>query len=348
MEQIRTALIGYGSGGSVYNAPIIRSLPQYDVTHILTSSPGNVQAARRDFPEVVITEDLNSLLLAQDIDLFVILLPNHLHFPTAKKALEAGKNVLVEKPFTVTSEQADQLINLASQKQVVLSVNHNRRWDSDFRTVKSILSEGHLGRLVDYESRFDRFRSSVKEGWKEQTQIPGSGILYDLGSHLIDQALHLFGPPQEIFADIRTQRDSAEVPDNFELLLLYPDLRVRLCSGMLVKEKGYTYSLHGTKGSFVKKGVDVQEEALKAGLSPTDRPDWGKEPKGIWGKLNTTEEEMFFRSRRGDYRQVYIGLHQAITEGTPPAVTAEEARDVIKVVELAYLSHQERRALPFQ
>ncbi|WP_029038810.1 Gfo/Idh/MocA family oxidoreductase [Salinimicrobium xinjiangense] len=348
MKQLHTAFVGYGPGGRIYNAPILSSVPGFRIDMILTSSSKNVKAARNDFPKAEIVGDYNKILNNKDIDLVVLVLPNHLHYEYAKQALEAGKHVLVEKPFTTHVWEANELIKLAYDNNLVLSVNHNRRWDSDFLTVKKVLENGLLGKVVEYEAHFDRFRNEVKSGWKENKDLPGGGILYDLGSHLIDQAVTLFGLPREIFADIRIQREGAEVPDNFELLLFYPGLKVTLKAGMLVKEKGSTYSVFGTKGSFIKYGADVQEEDLKQGKKPEDESEWGKEPQEIWGKLNTVEEEKKVESEHGNYRRVYEGLYEAISLGNDPAVTAEQARDVIRIIEAAQRSMDERRVITFR
>lgn len=255
--------------------------------------------------------------------------------------------MLVEKPFTPHVRDANDLIKLAHQNKLLLTVHHNRRWDSDFQTIKKVVENGLIGKVVEYEAHFDRFRNEVKPGWKEDKQNPGSGILYDLGSHLIDQALTLFGLPQEVFADIRTQREGATVPDAFELLLFYPNLKVTLKAGMLVKEKGPTYQVFGRKGSFIKYGVDPQEEYLKNGSNPANTSEWGVEPKEIWGKLNTVEEERLVASERGNYPFLYQNLFNAITEGEALAVTPQQARDVIRIIEAAQQSHDERRVITF-
>lgn len=348
MKTLRTALAGFGSGGRVYNAPVISSIPGYSIEKILTSSKKNIQAAQHDFPEAEVVQDYNEILQDRSIDLVIILLPNHLHYTYAKEALLQGKHVIVEKPFTTTVKEAEELIQLARQKDLVLSVNHNRRWDSDIRTIKELLEQEQLGRVVGFEARFDRFRNKVKDSWKENPELKGSGILFDLGSHLIDQALMLFGTPTEVFADIRTQRKEAKVPDNFELLLFYPDLRISLKAGTLVKEKGPAFSVFGTRGTYLKYGTDVQEEALKQGIRPADDPDWGKEPEAIWGTLDTLEQKKKLESLPGDYRKLYENVYQSITEKEPLVVTSEQARDVIKVIELAYQSHSARRAIAFR
>ncbi|WP_324721787.1 Gfo/Idh/MocA family oxidoreductase [Salinimicrobium sp. HB62] len=347
MKQVKTAFAGYGPGGSIYNSPILSSVPGFVVTKILTSSTSNIALARRDHPRAEIVDNFSEILKDPEINLVILVLPNHLHYSFAKQALEAGKHVLVEKPFTSNVKEANELINLAHQKKLILSVHHNRRWDSDFQTVKKVVETGLLGKVVEYEAHFDRFRNEVKPGWKEKKENPGSGILYDLGSHLIDQALTLFGLPKEVFADIRMQRDGAMVPDAFELLLFYPNLKVTLKAGQLIKEKGPTFQVFGTRGSFVKYGADVQEEALKAGKKPSDTVAWGTEPKEIWGKLNTLEEERLVDSEPGNYPFIFQNLLKAITEGAALAVTPQQARDVIRIIEAAHKSQDERCVVTF-
>ena len=343
MKKVNVAIAGFGKGGSVYNAPIISSVEGLEITIILTSSPGNIKTANEDFPDATVVQDYEQIIKEPDIDLVVITTPNHLHKKFVEKALQAGKHVIVEKPFTPTCSEADKLIQLAQERNLILSVHHNRRWDSDFLTVKKLLEEKRLGRVVEYEAHFDRFRPEVKSGWKEERANPGSGILYDLGSHLIDQALVLFGLPKAVFADIRIQRDNARVPDNFELLLFYSGLKVTLKAGMLVKEKGPTFSIHGTKGSFIKYGADPQEEKMKEGLKPKNVQDWGKEPEEIYGKLSTIDEETKLKSEEGAYIKFYENIYRAITQKEELKVKPEEARNVIKVIEAAHRSQAERR-----
>lgn len=346
MKDIRTALAGYGSGGQIYNAPVIDSVKGFVIHSIMTSSPENKAAATKDFPKAKLVEDFKNILKDPFVDLVVITLPNHLHFEYAKKALEAGKNVIVEKPFTVNYKEALELINLAEKKNLLLSVHHNRRWDSDILTIQKILTEGKLGKIMEFEAHFDRFRNYVKDNWKEK-QIPGAGILYDLGSHLIDQALMLFGEPREIFANLQIQREHSDVTDNFELLLLYPDLKVTLKAGMLVKEPGPRYKIFGRKGNYTKFGMDVQEEALKNGKKPKDHPDWGKEPEEIWGILNTEDEHTKVESLPGDYREFYRNIKKSLSGEESPEVKPQQAAYVIKIIELAYKSHKEKRVVSY-
>lgn len=348
MKKIKVALAGFGKGGRIYNAPVISSVEGFEIHKIMTSSQENIEAAKQDYPGAVVVQNFSEITNDPEVDLVVILTPNHLHKDFAIKALQAEKHVVAEKPFTPTTEDADELIALAQKKNKILSVNHNRRWDSDFLTIEKLVRENRLGKVVEFESHFDRFRAEVKDSWKEQKEIPGSGILYDLGSHLIHQALVLFGNPTELFADLRIQRENSEVTDNFELLLFYPELKITLKAGMLVKEKGPTYSVFGRKGTFLKYGVDVQEEALKNGQKPEDLPNWGKEPEKIWGKLNTIDREYKIESEQGDYRKLYQNVYAAITGQDDLIITPEEARDVIKIIELAEQSSIEKRVLPFE
>ncbi|MFN4764626.1 oxidoreductase [Gillisia sp. Q332] len=347
MKKIKVAMAGFGKGGSIYNAPIISSIEGLEITKILTTSAENIKTAKQDFPEAEVISEYDKILNDHEIDLVIITTPNHLHKEFAEKALKAGKNVVVEKPFTPSVREANELTALASSQNKILSVHHNRRFDSDFLSIQKLLKQKKLGEIVSYTSHFDRFRTEVKDSWKEEKENPGSGILYDLGSHLIDQALVLFGLPEEVFADIRIQRKNAKVPDYFELLLFYPNLKVSLNAGMLVKEKGPTFSIHGSKGSFIKYGADPQEEQLKNGLKPNDSSDWGLESEKIWGTLNTIEETSTLKSERGDYRIFYQNIYNAITGNEELLVKPEQARDVIKVIELAIQSNAEKRRVEF-
>ncbi len=347
MKNIKIGLAGYGKGGRIYNAPIISSVPGLKIKKIMTSSEDNISAAKKNFPKAEIISKFTEITKDPNIDLVVITTPNHLHKDLATKALKAGKHVVVEKPFTPTAAEADELIELARKKNLIITVNHNRRWDSDFQTIKKLLTEKKLGEIVEYEAHFDRFRDMVDETWKEDKSNAGNGILYDLGSHLIDQALVLFGPPKEIFADISTKRKKAEVPDSFELLLFYPNLKVSLNAGMLVNLKGPAYTIHGRKGSFIKYGADTQEEMLKNGLKPEDNWGWGLEPQEMWGKFDIVEEKGTIESERGDYRNFYKNVYQAIRGKEDLEVKPEQARDVIKVIELAIQSNNEKRRVEF-
>lgn len=344
MKKLKVGLIGYGSGGRIFHEPLINSVEGFELQRIFNRSGKDNDQLIEKYGRHIIADKADDILSDPEIDLAVIALPNFMHFEIAKKALKKGKHVLVEKPFTVTSYEADQLIALSKKAGKIITVNHNRRYDSDFRTVKKILDAGFLGNTVEYEAHFDRFRSEVRQGsWKEDT-VPGSGILYDLGSHLIDQAKALFGMPEEIFACLDIQREGARTTDSFDILLRYSNFTARLKAGMLVREQGPKYTIHGTRGSFIKYGMDVQEHCLKQGELPVDRPDWGKEPESIWGRLNTDIEGVHFcgniESEHGDYQMVYKNLHDAICGSGMLHITPEQARDTIRLIELAQKSSE--------
>ncbi|UJH90152.1 Gfo/Idh/MocA family oxidoreductase [Antarcticibacterium sp. 1MA-6-2] len=347
MKTVNVALVGFGSGARFFNAPIISSIEGFDIKKILTSTPDNVKNAETDFPKAIILTDYKEILEDSSIGLVVIATPNHTHTDYAARALKAGKHVIVEKPLATSSQDAEYLIDLSKSHNKLLTVNHNRRWASDFLTVKKLLEQKRLGRLVEYEAHLDRFRKEIKTGWKQEKENAGNGLLYDLGSHLIDQALLLFGHPLEVFASLQIQRDEAQVVDNFELILFYSGLKVTLKAGMLVREKGPVFTLYGTDGTFLKSGYDVQEEALKRGEKPQNVLQWGEEPKDSWGKLTTVAGTEMIKSERGNYKKVYQNLYDAILGKEDLEITGEQAKAVVKVIELAMKSHAEKRIIPF-
>lgn len=348
---IRTGIIGFGLAGKVFHAPFVSTLPGFELRRISTSRESAAQEIRALYPDTIVSPDAQAVIGDATIDLVIIGAPNEQHYPLAEAALRAGKHVIVEKPFTVTTAEADALIALARQEDRVLTVYHNRRWVADYQTVKKVIAGGLLGQLATYEARYDRFRPALRSNaWREHA-VPGAGILYDLGAHLIDQALQLFGLPQSIRADVRTQRPGAGADDFFELVLDYPSLRVALYSGMLVRLPGPFFNIHGDRGSFVKYGMDVQEEALKAGKTPANTPDWGTEPASQHGRLLTEHAGLLIdatvQSERGSFQDFFINVQQAIRGEAPLAVTPEQARDTIRIIELALQSSREQRTLPY-
>ena len=286
------------------------------------------------YPDTEVVADVNDIINDPMIELVIIATPNELHLPLATQALLAGKQVVVDKPFTIHSAEADTLIALAAKQGRMLSVFQSRRFDSEFRTLQKVIASGVLGKIVELESRYDRFRNYLKpNAWREET-VPGAGILYDLGSHLIDQSLVLFGLPAAVTADIRIQRAGGKVDDNFELILHYPDLKVTLKSGMLVRTLLQRFALMGTEGMYIKFGMDVQEEALKAGFTPLSKPNWGVEPPEIWGTINTTVNGLHIEgkveSEKGDYTDYYRNIYDVLTGKEALIVTAPQARNVIR------------------
>ena len=346
-DEISVGLIGYGMAARVFHAPVIQSVPHLRLKKVVER---HGEDSRERYPWVEVVRDATALLQDEEINLVVIATPNSSHFELARQSLLANKHVVVEKPFTTTSEQAQHLIDLARRQNRIVSVHQNRRWDGDFRTVKSLLEGKLLGRLVEYESHYDRFRNHPRpRAWRERDE-EGGGILFDLGSHLIDQAKVLFGRPRSITADVRVQRSFAEVADNFELILHYDDLKVTLKAGMLVREQSPRFILHGEEGSFVKYGMDPQEEALKRGRTPSE-PSWGEDPRELWGTLNTQIGGLHVEGRvetmAGCYQAYYQNIVGAVAGRAELAVKPEEGRDTIRIIELAVQSNERRCTVPF-
>jgi scyllo-inositol 2-dehydrogenase (NADP+) len=345
MTEINVGLIGYGMAARVFHAPFITATPGLKLTKVFERRSS---VSQEEYPFVEIVRDIDELLCDEAVDLIVVATPNSSHFELSRRALAAGKNVIVEKPFTITSAQAKELINLANEQNLLLSVHQNRRWDGDFLTVQKLIGSGLLGTLVEYEAHYDRFRNHARGGWKESDE--GTGVLYDLGSHLIDQAQILFGLPQMITADIRVQRDFSQVVDNFELILHYDHLKVTLKAGMLVREPLPRYILHGRVGSFVKYGLDPQEEALNQGRKPTE-PNWGIEPKSQWGRINTEIDSLHFEGEietaPGCYQAYYQNIVAVLRGDSELAVRPEEAFNTIRIIELALQSSSEKRTVIF-
>jgi scyllo-inositol 2-dehydrogenase (NADP+) len=348
---IRVGLIGFGMGGKVFHAPFIDSMPEFELVTIRTTKKEDQKTARLRYPDAKIVSDVQEIFKDNSIDLVVITTPNVFHFSLAKEALRYNKHVVVDKPFTITSAEAQELIDISIVRQKIITVFQNRRWDSDFKTVQKIIDSQVLGNLVSYRAHFDRFRNVIKQNaWKEEN-APGAGILYDLGAHLIDQTLLLFGPPLQISSDIRIQRNEGKAADYFELILHYPQLKATLTAGMLVRPPAVKYLLSGSKGSFIKYGMDVQEEALKAGSIPSNTENWGEEPECLWGTLDTEYHELHFigkiKSERGDYRQFYLNLYKALLGREQLSVRPEEARNTIRIIEHALKSNAEKRTVDF-
>lgn len=341
---INVGLVGYGMSGSIFHAPIITKTDGLQLKAVVSSDESKVQ---RDYPWVKVYQDIYSLLACKEIDLVVISTPNTTHYEFTKQALMADKHVVVEKPFTVASWEADELIALACNKNRLLTVYQNRRWDGDFLTVKKIMETNVLGKVSTYEAHFDRFRPQVQQRWREK-DLPGSGILYDLGAHLIDQALVLFGKPKAVYADLRNEREGAQATDYFHLILDYLELRVILHSSSLSSKAGARFTLHGDKGSFVKYGLDPQEKQLSQGGKPGD-PTWGLDQREYWGQLSTSLNGLSLtgtiETLPGRYQVFYEEMAVAIQSANPVPVLPEQARDTIRIIEYAIQSYQEKRTI---
>ncbi len=344
MKILNVAIIGYGLSGRIFHGAILNGLQGYSVSKVVTHSPEKAKLALDELPDVEISDSADKVFSDPSIDVVVICSPNTSHYTLASAALKSGKHVVVEKPFVVTSDEGAQLKRLSEQTGCVLSVYHNRRYDGDFKTIKAILSEGKLGRLVEFESHFDRFRNTFKKNAWREDDLPGSGILFDLGAHLIDQALDLFGMPQSLYADIRKQRDGA-VDDNFELIFYYPNLKVTLKSGSLVAAPLPRFILLGTDGAYTKYGLDVQEQALRDGHRPVQDIFWGVETEDMWGTLHLPGDAYKIETLAGDYRAYYEDFYSSVTEGHLPAITAQDGLNVIRLIELAFESSRTGRRI---
>ncbi len=327
--------MGFGVAGRVFHAPVIRAVPGLHLTAIVQRTGDSAQQA---YPDVRVVRNLEELLADKSIRLVVIATPNESHYTLARQCLLAGRDVVVDKPFTTTSREAQDLDQLAHSEGRVLSVHQNRRWDGDFLTVRKLLDSAMIGRLILFESHYDRYRLALRPGaWRERAG-PGSGVLFDIGSHLVDQALVLFGMPEAITADVRIERDEAVVDDAFDLMFHYPKLRVLLRATMLACTPGPRFVLNGTLGSYIKYGLDPQEDALRAGGQPGSA-GWGEEDESRWGTLTLAEQSgtvrRAVRTEAGDYQQFYANVRDAMLGEAPLAVTAEQATEVIRVLELA-------------
>jgi len=346
MEQpIGVGIASFGLSGRVFHAPLITSNKKFALKRIVERSKNE---AREIYPNATVSKSFEDLLNDEAIDVVVVNTPDQTHFEFAKKVLLAGKHVVVEKPFTQTVAQAEELIALAREKRLMLTIFQNRRWDGDFLTVKEIVKKQVLGRLVDFESHFDRYRYGIQpDTWKERADA-GAGLVYNLGSHMIDQALVLFGMPEAVTAHIRIVRTRGEVDDWYDIKLHYSDLNVCTKSSYLVREVGPRYILHGTLGSFIKHGLDPQEEALKQGQAP-GATDWGKESQEWWGLLNTevngTQRKVIVETKLGNYGAFYNDVYDCIVHRTNPPIDPVDALNVIRIIEAAKKSNDERRTV---
>ena len=345
MRNINTALCSFGMSGWVFHAPFIKVHSGFNLYAVWERTKNQ---AEQKYPGVKTFRILEEMLSDKTIELVVVNTPNYTHFEYTKKALLAGKHVIVEKPFTITVTEGEKLITLAAQQKKKISVYQNRRYDSDYKTVKKIIEEGWLGNIVEMEIHFDRYKEELSPKQHKESPGPGTGSLYDLGSHLIDQALQLFGMPQALFADIAAMRPISKVDDYFELLLYYPAHRVRLKSSYQVREPLPGYVLHGSKGSFIKHKTDVQETMLLAGKTPGGS-DWGTEPENEKGLLHTEKDgriiKEYIPSLRGNYGEYYNGIYEAIVNDEQVPVSADDGLKVIKVIEAAYKSSTEKRVV---
>ncbi len=345
MNPINTALLSYGMSGEIFHAPLLAAHSGFSLTTVMQRTS---RKAVEKYPTVHVVRQAEQIFQRDEIELVVVNTPNETHFQFATQALEAGKHVILEKPFTVTTAEADKLINLANIKGKMLTVFQNRRWDGDFLTVKKIVEEKRVGRIAEFEAHYDRFRNQIEANtWKEESGA-GTGILYNLGSHMLDQVLVLFGMPQELDARVGVQRAGGKVDDFYDIRLQYDGFLAIIKSSYLVRESGPRYTLHGHEGTFIKFGIDPQEQALKDGKKPGEK-GWGVEGIQWWGKLNTETKNYpvldMIETEPGNYLAFYQNIYEVIREGKPLAVKPEESREVIRLIELCYESNRQRRAI---
>ncbi len=336
---IRVGLIGYGFSGKTFHAPLIASVAGLELRAVSSRDAGKVLA---DFPGMVVHADPHALIAAEDIDLVVIATPNETHAPLARAAIAAGKHVVIDKPFTLDLDEARGLVALAEDRGVLLSVFHNRRWDSDFLTVRAAIDAGIVGDVTHFESHFDRFRPDVRDRWRERSG-PGSGVWYDLGPHLVDQALLLFGLPDTVQASIATQRPGAMTDDWAHVVLSYGQRRVILHASMLVAGGVDRFTVHGTAGSMTKRCADRQEAQLLSGMRPGEA-GWGEDPDPLVIHAANGQREQ--RAISGDQRGYYRGVTDALRGTAKTPVDPIEALAVMAVVEAAILSAKTGAAVP--
>lgn len=316
---VRVGLIGFGLAGRAFHAPVIRGVEGMELACILERHSTN---AKQRYPEVRVARTLDEMLSDKTIQLCVVATPNDSHFSYTKACLESGRDVVVDKPMTPTLAEAEELVRIAAERGRLLTVYQDRRWDGAFLTAKKLVNSGALGAVAEYEARFDRFRLDAKPGaWREKAEFPAAGVLWDLGPHLIDGALVLFGEPESIYAAALCQRKTSTVDDAFDVILQYPGLRATLRARIIAYAPGHHLLIHGAQGSFVKFGMDPQEEILRSEHCP-DGLDWGKnwglEAKEHWGTLTRVgEQPRKVETERGDYRGFYANVRDAIEKKAP-------------------------------
>ena len=342
-EDIRVGLIGFGLAGAVFHAPLVSTTPGLRLAAVVTANPERTLEARRDYPGVSVLETPEQLWEhAGELDLVVVASPNRTHAPLARAALDAGLPVVLDKPLAATAAEGRGLIEEAGRSGLLLTVFHNRRWDGDFLTVRRLLERGELGRVQRFESRFERWRPQAKAGWRQSVAPEDAGgLLYDLGSHLIDQALILFGPVVRVYAELGRPYPGVEVDNDTFVSLEHADgVRSHLWMSTVAAQPGPRFRLLGSAAGYTKFGLDVQEETLKRGGRPSD-PRWGEEPEQLWGLIGAENDVRPLRTEPGCYQCFYQGIVSALRDGAPPPVDPAEAVAVLDVIEAARRSHAE-------
>jgi scyllo-inositol 2-dehydrogenase (NADP+) len=347
---VRVGLIGFGMAGQAFHAPVIRGVPGMELACIVERRGTRAQ---QKYPDVRIARTLDELLTDKKIQLCVIATPNDSHFDLARTCLLAGRDVVVDKPLAPTLAESEELVRIAAERGRLITVYQDRRWDGDFQTVKNILESGKLGTVVEYECRYDRFRLEPKaNAWRERADQPAAGVLFDLGPHVLDQALVLFGEPRAVTASAFCERETSQVDDSFDVCLEYPGLRATGRARIIAYAPGPHFLIHGTKGSFVKYGMDPQEARLRGENCPQGfdwGADWGVEPEELWGTLSLVgEPSVKVKTERGDYRGFYANVRDTIEKKAPLEVTPQQALRTMRAVILAHKSSRERRTVAWE
>ena len=336
-EPLRAAVIGYGLGGSAFHAPFIDTTPGLELAAIVTGNAARQEQAARAYPHARIVADVETLWKPDaGIDLVAISTPNRTHVPLALSAIGAGLHVVVDKPLAPSAYEAREVATAARGRGVVLAPFQNRRWDGDFKTLRRLLTEGTLGTPLRLESGFERWRPQATGSWRERgTPEEAGGLLFDLGSHLIDQALVLFGPAKTVYAELDRRRDGVEADDDVLVALTHASgVRSHLRMSAVAAQSGPRFRMLGSAAAYTKWGLDVQEDALRAGARPGG-PDWGTEPRQHWGMVGAGTELQVVPTERGDYGEFYAGVVRAIRDGTPPPVEPNEVISVLEIIEAA-------------
>ena len=350
---VRVGLVGYGLAGAVFHAPLVAATPGLELAAVVTRDPARRAKAAADFPGARLLDAPDALFApGADVDLVVVASPNATHAPLARAAIAAGRHVVVDKPVARTAAEVTALAAAARAAGVVLAPFHNRRWDGDFRTVRRLVADGALGTVLRFESRFDRWRPEPRAGWKEAGgPAEGTGVLYDLGPHLVDQAVTLFGPVESVYAELDRRRpgDAAVDDDAFVALRHASGVRAHLWASAAAAQPGPRFRVMGARAAYVKWGLDPQEAALAAGARPGDA-GWGGEPPDRWGALGVEgapgdEAVRPVATERGAYEQFYAGVLAAVRDGAPPPVDPADAAAGLAVIEAAVASAAEGRVV---
>jgi predicted dehydrogenase len=346
-REIRVGVIGYGLGGSVFHAPLVAAVPGMRLAAVVTSDAGRAEQARREHPGVEVVPSAEALWERADgLDLAVVSSPNRTHVPLARAAMEAGLGVVIDKPMAATAQEGRGLIDEARRRGLLLSVFQNRRWDGDFLTLRRLLADGALGDVHRFESRFERWRPTPNPGWKESAAPEDAGgTLYDLGSHLIDQALVLFGPAADVYAEVERRRPGVVVEDDVFVALTHASgVRSHLWTSAAAAQVGPRFRVLGGRAAFVKVGLDVQEEMLRGGARPGD-PGFGEEPRERWGRIGAEKELTPVPTERGAYVDYYAGIAAALRDGAPPPVDPADSVAGLEIIEAARRSSAERAVI---